>query len=164
MAKGNASAAQSSVAAQKNFDLTQLPLQQLQQVRQQMGEELEMLTNGFASLKAAQSRYTTCLSCLKSVTAANKEKTILVPLTNSLYVPGTLEDSENVVVDVGTGYFVERPVDDAQKYFDRKIVYVKGQCDKLQDTVSKRREQLGTLEGIMAMKIEAANKAQAASA
>jgi hypothetical protein len=35
-------------------------------------------------------------------------KPILVPLTTSLYVPGTLADPENVIVDVGTGFYVEK--------------------------------------------------------
>ena len=33
---------------------------------------------------------------------------ILVPLTTSLYVPGTLADREKVIVDVGTGFYVEK--------------------------------------------------------
>ena len=36
------------------------------------------------------------------------DKPILVPLTTSLYVPGTLADNENVIVDVGTGFYVEK--------------------------------------------------------
>jgi hypothetical protein len=32
----------------------------------------------------------------------------LVPLTNSLYVPGKLCDPDHVIVDVGTGYFVRK--------------------------------------------------------
>jgi hypothetical protein len=36
------------------------------------------------------------------------DKSILVPLTNSLYVPGKLADTENVIVDVGTGYYVKK--------------------------------------------------------
>jgi len=35
-------------------------------------------------------------------------KPLLVPLTTSLYVPGTLADTPNVIVDVGTGYYVEK--------------------------------------------------------
>jgi prefoldin alpha subunit len=35
-------------------------------------------------------------------------KQVLVPLTSSLYVPGKLTDVENVVVDVGTGYYVKK--------------------------------------------------------
>jgi hypothetical protein len=34
-------------------------------------------------------------------------KKMLVPLTASLYVPGTLDDADKVLVDIGTGYFVE---------------------------------------------------------
>jgi prefoldin subunit 5 len=37
-----------------------------------------------------------------------EDKPILVPLTTSLYVPGTLADKENVIVDVGTGFYVEK--------------------------------------------------------
>ena len=37
-----------------------------------------------------------------------RDKTILVPLTSSLYVPGKLQGVENVIVDVGTGYYVQK--------------------------------------------------------
>lgn len=36
------------------------------------------------------------------------DQPILIPLTSSLYVPGKLTDLENVVVDVGTGYYVQK--------------------------------------------------------
>ena len=32
---------------------------------------------------------------------------MLVPLTESLYVPGTLDDAHKVLIDIGTGYYVE---------------------------------------------------------
>jgi Prefoldin subunit len=38
----------------------------------------------------------------------SKDKTILIPLTSSLYLPGKLKDAENVIVDVGTGYYVKK--------------------------------------------------------
>ena len=39
---------------------------------------------------------------------AEAGKKILVPLTNSLYVGGTLNDPDHVIVDVGTGFYVEK--------------------------------------------------------
>ncbi len=36
------------------------------------------------------------------------EKPILVPLTPSLYVPGKLASTETVLVDIGTGFYVEK--------------------------------------------------------
>jgi prefoldin alpha subunit len=43
-----------------------------------------------------------------TLTILGEDKPILVPLTTSLYVPGTLADKENVIVDVGTGFYVEK--------------------------------------------------------
>jgi prefoldin alpha subunit len=36
------------------------------------------------------------------------EREILVPLTQSLYVPGKLKKTDTVIVDVGTGYYIEK--------------------------------------------------------
>ena len=47
----------------------------------------------------------------KEVLAYLKEygqgKDVMVPLTSSLYVPGVMEDTENVLVEVGASYFIE---------------------------------------------------------
>lgn len=32
----------------------------------------------------------------------------MVPLTGSIYVPGTITDTENVIIDIGTGYYAEK--------------------------------------------------------
>ena len=34
-------------------------------------------------------------------------KEVMVPLTSSLYVPGVMEDTQNVLVEVGASYFIE---------------------------------------------------------
>ena len=57
------------------------------------------------------------------MTADNEGKDILVPLTGSMYVPGTLEEGKKVVVDVGTGYYVEKDIAGAKDYFNRKVTY-----------------------------------------
>jgi prefoldin alpha subunit len=38
----------------------------------------------------------------------NTDAEILVPLTTSLYVPGKLADRQKVIVDIGTGFYVEK--------------------------------------------------------
>lgn len=42
----------------------------------------------------------------KAIPTDNKD--ILVPLTNSLYVKGKLSNPDRVIVDVGTGFYVEK--------------------------------------------------------
>ena len=51
-------------------------------------------------------------------------KDILVPLTGSMYVPGTLVEPEKVIVDVGTGYYVEKDISAAKDYFQRKVKFL----------------------------------------
>ena len=54
------------------------------------------------------------LVVLSVIDSVGIEKPILVPLTSSLYVPGTLADTDNVIVDVGTGFYVEKVGGDIQ--------------------------------------------------
>lgn len=44
----------------------------------------------------------------KSGAGGESRDDLLVPLTSSLYVKGKLADREKVLVDVGTGFYVEK--------------------------------------------------------
>lgn len=78
-------------------------------MKKQLDEELEHLTTSHTQLRAAQSKFRECLrSIAAGVSADAQGKTILVPLTSSLYVPGKIADTQTVVVDVGTGFYVEK--------------------------------------------------------
>jgi hypothetical protein len=75
---------------------------------------LEHLTTSHAKLRAAQAKFRDCVNSINyGVTGSAKKGTdgrdeILVPLTSSLYVKGRLTDREKVLVDVGTGFYVEK--------------------------------------------------------
>lgn len=49
-----------------------------------------------------------------------------------MYVPGRLASNDSVLVDVGTGYFVEKGVEEAKDYFKRRVAYVTEQMEKIQ--------------------------------
>lgn len=46
---------------------------------------------------------------------------MLVPLNQSLYVPGKIVDADKLLVDIGTGYFVEKGLTQTKEYLDRKV-------------------------------------------
>ena len=48
-----------------------------------------------------------------------ENKQIMVPLTSSLYVPGELVGN-NVLVEAGASYFIEKDCKAAMEYTDRK--------------------------------------------
>jgi prefoldin alpha subunit len=60
-------------------------------------------------------------SIATGISSSTAEKTLLVPLTSSLYVPGKLTDHEHVLVDVGTGFFVEKDIPGATDFYERKV-------------------------------------------
>jgi prefoldin alpha subunit len=89
--------------------LSSLSTQQLSSIKSQLDTELEHLTTSFSKLRSAQLKFQDCLKSIANGVSANvTDKPILVPLTTSLYVPGKLADAEHVIVDVGTGFYVEK--------------------------------------------------------
>jgi prefoldin alpha subunit len=66
-------------------------------------------------------------------------KKMLVPLTASLYVPGTLDEADKVLVDIGTGYFIEKTMDDGKDYCQRKINLLKSNFDQLFEVAAKKK-------------------------
>ena len=49
-----------------------------------------------------------------------------------MYVPGMLDNSETVLVDVGTGYYIEKDIAGAKEYFKQKVKYVTENMEKVQ--------------------------------
>lgn len=75
---------------------------------------MEHLTTSHTKLRAAQAKFRDCVRSITDGVTGNEKKgtdgrdEILVPLTSSLYVKGRLTDREKVLVDVGTGFYVEK--------------------------------------------------------
>jgi prefoldin alpha subunit len=134
------------------IDITSLPLPQLQAIRSQLEEELKHLTGSFTYLKQAQAKFSENIKSLEALpTSAQTSSTLstgLVPLTNSLYVRATLpvfDEKTTLLVDVGTGYYVSKTKSAAQEFYERKVKYLQGNLDNLQQTiVSKQNSMSGT--------------------
>lgn len=90
-----------------DINLFELPIPQLQAVGQQLEQEIQILTSSFGQLKQAQVKFRDGIESLKRLDSTTSED-VLVPLTNSLYVSGKLRGKECVIVDVGTGYYIEK--------------------------------------------------------
>ncbi|KAI8379684.1 prefoldin, alpha subunit [Radiomyces spectabilis] len=143
------------MAQPQQVNITDLDLPSLQQVKVQLEEEVSHLTQSYSRLKGAQSRF---IDCRESVDALKGEKpedkTILVPLTSSLYVPGKLSNVEKVIVDIGTGYYVEKSVEDASKFYDNKTEFVKKNLEKLQESITSKQSTLRAIINVMQEKMQ----------
>lgn len=146
--------APSATTAPQQINVADLELPQLGEVKRQLEEELSHLTNSFAQLKQAQAKFRSCIESAKEVKPENKDKTVLVPLTGSLYVPGKLCDVDNVIVDVGTGYYVQKTRAQTVKHYEQKIEFLKTNLDTLQDTIQKKQDNMNYLVNVIQSKLQ----------
>lgn len=75
-----------------------------------------------------------------------ENKPILVPLTNSLYVRGNLTGSSHVIVDVGTGFYVEKEVKSAAQFYESKVGEIGGSIKELEAIVQSKSNNLRAVE------------------
>jgi hypothetical protein len=65
---------------------------------------------------------------------------MLIPLTPSVYVAGKLAEQDRVLVDIGTGYFVEKDCKGADEYYVRKVKYLQEQLGMLGQVLADKRQ------------------------
>ncbi|RVE73184.1 hypothetical protein OJAV_G00048440 [Oryzias javanicus] len=135
-------------------NLTDLSLPQLEGLKSQLDQEVEFLTSSIGQFKVVQTKYVEAKDSLNVLNQNNKGKELLVPLTSSMYVPGTLNDVEHVLVDVGTGYYVEKNVEDSKEFFKRKIDFLTKQIEKIQPTLQEKHAMKQAVIEVMNMKIQ----------
>ncbi|KAL7909848.1 Prefoldin [Trichoderma velutinum] len=159
----------------ETINLDTLEPQQLAQVKKQLEEELEHLTSSFAQLHGAQNKFKECLRVIQSRAADSQgSKSVLVPLTNSLYVSGELTSSDTVLVDVGTGFMIEKvampffyhlaqgrkpdnqqKLKSAEKFYDAKVKEVGNSLKELEAIVQRKQMNVRTIEEVLRNKIMA---------
>jgi prefoldin alpha subunit len=137
-------------------DLAQLPIPQLRELKSQLDAELTHLSTSFQSLRTAQSKFRDCINSLTSAfptTTPTSSPPLLVPLTSSLYVPGKLTDHEHVLVDVGTGFFVEKGIPDAKDFYERKVKDLGDSLKDLEGVVEQKARNVRMVEEVMRVKV-----------
>merc|ERR1712004_629195 len=129
------------MAAQKqpqSIDISQLPLPQLNSLNQQLEQEIEFLGNSLSQLKTLQAKFNESQECVGKLSGQESGKQMLVPLTGSMYVQGEIAETDKVLIDVGTGYYMEKTCEGAKGYFQRKVDYLTKQMEKLQPVVQEK--------------------------
>ncbi|XP_050946240.1 prefoldin subunit 5-like [Cucumis melo] len=93
--------------------------------------EVNLLHDSLNNIRTATSRLDIASAALHDLSLRPQGKRMFVPLTASLYVPGTLDEADKVLVDVGTGYFIEKTMADGKDYCERKIKLLRSNFDQL---------------------------------
>jgi prefoldin alpha subunit len=137
-----------TTSASNDQQAVPLSMAQVEQVRSQLQSEIEMLQSSIQRLQFAQEGFGESMLAVSRLPINNQDNSLLVPLSSSMYVPGRLSDPEHVLVDIGTGYFIEMRPKKAQDYFKRKHDYIQIEIDKLQKVLYDKlltRQQINSI-------------------
>ncbi|KAK3363019.1 putative prefoldin subunit 5 [Lasiosphaeria hispida] len=140
---------------QETVSLDSLSAQQLTAVKKQLDEEVEHLSGSYQQLAVAQAKFKECLHVVSTAGPTSLDD-ILVPLTNSLYVKGKLSEPDRVIVDVGTGFFVEKDTKSAAEFYEGKVKELGANIQELEAIIQNKSNSLRIVEEVLRQKVLAA--------
>ncbi|ODM21955.1 putative prefoldin subunit 5 [Aspergillus cristatus] len=141
------------------INVSSLSVPQLRALQSRLTTELEHLTTSHTKLRAAQTKFQDCVRSINDGVKGSQQKgtdgkdEILVPLTSSLYVKGKLADREKVLVDVGTGFYVEKTTAKATEFYNTKIKGLENNLKDLAKVVQGKDVQLRAVEDVLRQKV-----------
>ena len=140
-------------AEPSSIQLDNLSLEQLQQLRQQEEARLQGLTQRYAQLRAAAARLSASEMAVTELEQATEDSHVLVPLTDSLYVPGKLKPQGKLLVELGTGYYAEKSCSDTKEFIDRKAKIVQANSDNLTKAIQATQQNVQSIVAAMQGKL-----------
>jgi len=142
----------------KSVHISELSVQQLQNIGRQTQQEFNMLRQSMSGLKAAGTNFFGARAAVQSW-KENKEMgddKIFVPMTNSLLVPGKMADG-NMLVELGGGILMEKSVDETIAFLDRRMEMVTTSMNKCGSELQQKAMAGQAIEKEMANKMKEMN-------
>lgn len=131
---------------QKELSLQDLSHGQLVNLKNQLEQEITLFKQSFSQLRLAQQKFTQCLDCVDKLESKSSEgEESLIPVTNSLFLKGTLLNSQNVMIDIGTGYWMEKSFGEAASYYKTKVTFLVDQLKKVSEMLNEKIGNFNTL-------------------
>ncbi|KAI5969125.1 GIM5 [Candida margitis] len=143
----------------QKIDLNSLPPQQLVELRKNIDQEINHFTQSLQALQTAQLKLKDCITSINNLEKSKADE-MLIPLSSSLYIPGKAVTKQDYLVDIGTGYYVEKKAEDAKKVYDTKIKKLDDDAKKLKDILVQKNELLNGLNLILRRKVIEMEKEQ----
>ncbi|KAL3920488.1 MAG: hypothetical protein SGARI_006930, partial [Bacillariaceae sp.] len=150
---------------QTTINLDTLSLEQLNSMKQGEENRLNALTSRYAQLRAAAARLHASQNAIGEIGATSSSgggggaedksssKQVKVPLTESVYVPGTLMDNNKLLVEIGTGFYVEKTSKETNAFLERKLKIVNANSENITRAVQATRQNLEAIQMTMQGKL-----------
>lgn len=144
--------------------LDSLDPQQLTSIKERLGGDLERFASSAQILLRTTRTFEQAGETIAALEKSNEGQEVLLPLTQSLYVTGKLADTQKVVVDVGTGYYVEMTTQEGTSYCKRKVSKLHDNLAGIESVIREKQNQLVQVNQVLSEKVQAAQAQQQAAA
>lgn len=133
----------------QTLDLSKLDANQLQSLHGQLSSELNSFTSSMIALQHTASKFAAAGQSVEGLKEYKEGQRMMIPLTESLYCPGELSCPDRVLVEVGTGYYIERDVEGGVGYCRGKVMEIKEQVAELSKVLGQRQQILMRVAGML---------------
>jgi prefoldin alpha subunit len=104
--------------------------------------DLDTCADSLQKLQQAVSKFHSSGLALEGLAEEEEGTPMMIPVTESLYVPGKVGKTDKVLVDIGTGYFVEKTPKGGEEYCKKKVQDLRTNMEKIIGVVQMKRKQL----------------------
>lgn len=152
--------AQVGIEGGQQIPMTSLTPQQLVQLKQQLTVELQQLSNNMGTLSDAASRFQTSAECVEMLAKNPVGSKVLVPVSSSVYMDGVVTRPNDLLVDVGAKYFVEKDVPSTQRFLNEKRELVLQNCSQIERAMMQKQDVLKQCMAVLGPLEEQARRSQ----
>ncbi|MFZ2412308.1 MAG: prefoldin subunit alpha [Candidatus Methanoperedens sp.] len=129
--------------------LTQQQLAELSEKHQVYQYQAESIAQQINMIKLTIKDVETALTTITALKDEPAGKETLVPIGFGSFVKATLSDPGNVVVGIGSGVSVEKKIDDAKSFLEKRKDELTKYHEQLNNTISKLAQELQNIQGIV---------------
>lgn len=108
-------------APQQGIDISKLSLDQILTLKDQTEAEIKQLQATITLTNDTLLKTQKAKDALQTFAQAPVGTDVLVPLTDSMYINGKTIEGKRPIIELGTGYYAETSVENADAFFNRRI-------------------------------------------
>jgi prefoldin alpha subunit len=136
----------------QQIQLESLSIEQLQRIRKQLDEELNLTKTNIAALGTAFDRNSASLDTIKSLEIGDQE--LMIPLSSSMYARGRTNTKGKVMIDLGTGFYAKVANKEGQAILTRKVEYIAKNRKAFQEELKKKLLMADRVTAVIQQKIK----------
>ena len=148
--------------------LDEMSFDQLNNLKQSESSRMQGLTQRYAQLRTATARLYAARHAVSDLEAhqttrndddnndkaANEQqqhqgKEVLIPLTDSVFVPGRIRPSKTLLVELGTGYYADKSFSETIHFLNRKLKLVEANTENIAQALEATRQNIDAITTTM---------------